>query len=359
MNNYSTAKNDNKLPYFGYTPWYFSKDSLKEIVIEDGVTYIGENAFRTISSFTKITIPNTVTSIGDYAFRGCTGITDVYFGGTEEEWNKIDFGASNTSLTNATVHFAQKGIDYLANNLSVIRGNASIVERNGEECIIIEVAEGKAATGFYRQMKDGATVELVDIKGNVQVSDDKYVAYKSQNDKDPVATLKVTHAGGVTETFSVVFDVCSFDTSYLKPIRGTVSTKTYDGEEWIAVTVAEGKNVTGIYNTMSDGGTVEMTDFSGTIQVLDDRFVAYQSQNKTNPVATMKITYADGSIETHPVVFELYEIERKFLLTLQKSSDLSEVRFQRKPTRKAIILKLKCLRVSRQSAFTKRLKTAV
>ena len=53
------------------------KDSVKKVVIEDGVTSIGNGAFKYCSSLTDITIPGSVTSIGTYAFSGCTALTEV------------------------------------------------------------------------------------------------------------------------------------------------------------------------------------------------------------------------------------------------------------------------------------------
>ena len=102
-------------------------------------------------------------------------------------------------------------------------------------------------------------------------------------------------------------------------IRGSASMKSYKGEEYIAITMAEGRTMTGIYKDMTNGGTVELTDICGNIQDRAGDYVAYQSQNKTNPVATMKVTYADGTVETYPVVFELYEIEREIDLDISKS----------------------------------------
>ncbi len=97
----------------------------------------------------------------------------------------------------------------------------------------------------------------------------------------------------------------------LKLIRGTASFKTYKGEKIIAITIEEGKTATGVYTDLADGGSVEITDVYGNVQSLGDRYVAYQSQNMSNPVGTMKLTYADGSTETYPVVFELYDMERE------------------------------------------------
>jgi len=57
------------------SPW--SKYSVKRVIIGDGVTTIGESAFRGCSSLTSVTIPNSVTTIGDNAFSGCSSLTSV------------------------------------------------------------------------------------------------------------------------------------------------------------------------------------------------------------------------------------------------------------------------------------------
>ena len=49
-------------------PWYDFRESIKEIVIENGVTSIGDEAFRLCSSLESITIPDSVTSVGYSAF---------------------------------------------------------------------------------------------------------------------------------------------------------------------------------------------------------------------------------------------------------------------------------------------------
>ena len=51
--------------------------SLISIAIPDGVTSIGDGAFSDCSSLTSITIPGSVTSIGDEAFEACGKLTSV------------------------------------------------------------------------------------------------------------------------------------------------------------------------------------------------------------------------------------------------------------------------------------------
>lgn len=54
----------------------FSNTKINSIVLGDGVTTIGNNAFSGYSGLTEINLPATVTSIGDYAFKDCTGLTE-------------------------------------------------------------------------------------------------------------------------------------------------------------------------------------------------------------------------------------------------------------------------------------------
>ena len=58
-------------------PWYNYRSSIKKVVINNGVTSIGDYAFTYCKGLTSITIPNSVTSIGYYAFSGCSGLTSV------------------------------------------------------------------------------------------------------------------------------------------------------------------------------------------------------------------------------------------------------------------------------------------
>ena len=64
----------------------------KNTKIPPSVTSIGEAAFSDCSGLTRIEIPSSVTSIGNYAFRDCIGLKDVYYTGTQEQWNAISFG---------------------------------------------------------------------------------------------------------------------------------------------------------------------------------------------------------------------------------------------------------------------------
>lgn len=61
----------------GTFPWDSQRDKIKKVIIENGVTSIGNHAFRECSGLSAITIPNSVTSIGEGAFEGCSALTSV------------------------------------------------------------------------------------------------------------------------------------------------------------------------------------------------------------------------------------------------------------------------------------------
>ena len=57
-------------------PWYKYKEMLKYLVLEKGITYIGEHAFYQYDNFMgKLVIPDGVSGIGMRAFYGCSGFS--------------------------------------------------------------------------------------------------------------------------------------------------------------------------------------------------------------------------------------------------------------------------------------------
>ncbi len=107
---------------------YFNGELLTDIVLTEKTTEISPFAFVYCKTAEKLTMADTVTSVGAYAFAGCenlkavviptsvtnidigafadSGITDVYYLGTEAEWNEITIAEYNDPLTNANMHFS-------------------------------------------------------------------------------------------------------------------------------------------------------------------------------------------------------------------------------------------------------------
>ena len=60
------------------TQW--TKDKIKKVVIEEGVSYIGDEAFKDCPNLQSVVIADSVTEIGLRAFANCDSLTDVYLG---------------------------------------------------------------------------------------------------------------------------------------------------------------------------------------------------------------------------------------------------------------------------------------
>ena len=79
--------------------------NLESVTIAEDVTTIGQQMFESCTKLKTIKLPSTIKRIQLYAFYNCSSLTDVYYGGTQEQWNNIVIGTSNTPIQNATIHY--------------------------------------------------------------------------------------------------------------------------------------------------------------------------------------------------------------------------------------------------------------
>ena len=75
------------------TPWYGAV--IRRVVIESGVTTIGQYAFAGCGDLSEIWIPTSVTSFGAGAFYKCAKLADIYYDGTQTAWDEIKSGAAS------------------------------------------------------------------------------------------------------------------------------------------------------------------------------------------------------------------------------------------------------------------------
>ena len=91
---------------YGYSdnraPWYGARSQVKTVIIKNGVTSIGNDAFYDCKALTSATIPNSVTSIGDDAFSICTALTNVTIPNSVTSIGDDAFSIC-TALTNVTI----------------------------------------------------------------------------------------------------------------------------------------------------------------------------------------------------------------------------------------------------------------
>ena len=58
-------------------PWYEFRDEIREVVINNGVTTVGEDAFWEFENIEKVTLPDSMETIVKYAFSGCEKLAEI------------------------------------------------------------------------------------------------------------------------------------------------------------------------------------------------------------------------------------------------------------------------------------------
>ena len=112
----------------GSQPWKDYRTSISSIVIEDGVTYIGNNAFNGCNNanLTSVTLPASVTEIGSYAFNGCTYLATVTFASGSQLTSIGSYAFLNSGLTSITIPASVTSIGaqafYGCSNLATVSG---------------------------------------------------------------------------------------------------------------------------------------------------------------------------------------------------------------------------------------------
>ena len=76
-----------------------------DVTFGDGVENIPAYLFYNQPYVKTVTLTNSVKTIGRYAFQDSTGLTDIYFYGTEEEWNSIRIRDYNNCLYDSDIHY--------------------------------------------------------------------------------------------------------------------------------------------------------------------------------------------------------------------------------------------------------------
>ncbi len=101
------------------TPWSSYNTSITKVVINEGVTSVGNYAFNTYSSITEISLPNTLTRIGNYSFDNCQNITSVVIPNSVTEIGSSAFYNCN-KVTGTTIPASVTKIGmYAFNNWAV------------------------------------------------------------------------------------------------------------------------------------------------------------------------------------------------------------------------------------------------
>ena len=62
---------------YSYAPWYDYRESVKSIVVGEGITEVGERAFYWSTNCTSVTLPSTLTAIREYGFNNLRSLEQI------------------------------------------------------------------------------------------------------------------------------------------------------------------------------------------------------------------------------------------------------------------------------------------
>lgn len=130
--------------------------NLRSITIPSSVTTIGSQAFWNCGSLFSIVIPKSVTSIEDEAFYNCSKLRDVYYPGTEEEWNAISIGTQNSALTYSNLIFGESAPTIASPTLSVSNNTDT-----GKPVLVWNAVEGAEQYEVYTSSSENGVFSLL------------------------------------------------------------------------------------------------------------------------------------------------------------------------------------------------------
>ena len=84
---------------FSKAPWLQHKYEMQTIVVEDGVTSIGDYAFAQCTKVTDLSLPDSIINIGYAAFYGCSSINEIIIGDNVKVVDDYSFFNCNSADT--------------------------------------------------------------------------------------------------------------------------------------------------------------------------------------------------------------------------------------------------------------------
>ncbi len=146
----------------------FEDCDFTSFTIPDGVTTIKGNTFLGCENLKIISIPSSVTTIEDFVFGWVLELSDIYYGGSAQEWNElisdVDLGYNDSNLT---IHYNCK---YMSNMTKIMCSDSKTVVH------IIPFDEFIGSTVVFALYEEGMLVDVKTVEysgGTIEIVVDK------------------------------------------------------------------------------------------------------------------------------------------------------------------------------------------
>ena len=104
--------NEEANPLYKAENLYLNGELVETLEIPEGVTMIRQGLFRNAACIRRVALPKGLKGVAANAFYGCKKIQEVFYAGSEAEWNALPIATGNDPLKNATIYFNSTMDDY-------------------------------------------------------------------------------------------------------------------------------------------------------------------------------------------------------------------------------------------------------
>lgn len=211
--NYTATYGSN--PYTN-NPAYIRRDSITMVVIEEGITSVGDYLFYGNTNLIGVVIPNGITQIGENAFAGCSSLCSVTIPDTVTTIGKYAF-KNDSALTSLTLGTGVTTIGKEA--FSNCKNLAEVHIDPAAWCYIAfsgSAASPVAANSEVKLYSNGAIItEVVVPNGVAQINNYAFYGYKT--------LTKVTIPSSVTKIGINAFDGTGLESAIFEKTSWTVN----------------------------------------------------------------------------------------------------------------------------------------